>query len=74
MKIFSIIAQLIAAGLIIFNASHVNLNAPFKNQSLVALITILACAIVILYYKFYAYHGALKKNKKKLMIFNNDFI
>ena len=65
MKIFSIIAQLIAAGLIIFNATHVNLNAPFKNQSLVALITILACAIVIVLLQILRLSKRIEKEQEK---------
>ena len=64
MKIFSIIAQLIAAGLIIFNATHVNLNAPFKNQSLVALITIMACAIVIVLLQILRLSKRIEKEQK----------
>ena len=65
MKIFSIIAQLIAAGLIIFNATHVSLNAPFKNQSLVALITILACAIVIVLLQILRLSKRIEKEQEK---------
>ena len=65
MKIFSIIAQLIAAGLIIFNATHVNLNAPFKNQSLVALITIVACAIVIILLQILRLSKRIEKEQEK---------
>ena len=68
MKIFSIITQLIAAGLIIFNANHVSLNTPFKNQSLVALITILACAIAIVTTNF-TLIKRIEKEQKKV----NDF-
>lgn len=64
MKIFSIIAQLIAAGLIVFNATHVNLNAPFKNQSLVALITIMACAIVIVLLQILRLSKRIEKEQK----------
>ena len=66
MKIFSIIAQLIAVGLIIFNATHVNLNAPFKNQSLVALITILACAIVIVLLQILRLSKRIEKEQEKV--------
>ena len=69
MKIFSIITQLIATGLIVFNASHVSLNAPFKNQSLVALITILACAIAILLLQILRLSRRIEKEQKK----TNDF-
>lgn len=65
MKIFSIIAQLIAAGLIIFNATHVSLNAPFKNQSLVALITIMASAIVIVLLQILRLSKRIQKNQGK---------
>lgn len=50
MKIFTLILNIIAVGLIIFNATKVDLNTPFKDDSGIALITILAalCAIVLL--------------------------
>lgn len=64
MKTFSIIAQLIATGLIIFNATHLNLNAPFKNQSLVALITIMACAIVIVLLQILRLSKRIEKEQK----------
>ena len=50
MKIFTLILNIIAVGLIIFNATKVDLNTPFKGDSGIALITILAalCAIVLL--------------------------
>jgi len=50
MKIFIIILNILALALIIFNATKVDLNAPFKGESGIALITILAalCAIVLL--------------------------
>ena len=63
MKIFSIIAQLVATGLIIFNATHINLDAPFKNQSLVALITIVASAIVIVLLQILRLSKRIQKEK-----------
>lgn len=65
MKVFSIIAQLIASGLIIFNASHISLNAPFKNQSLVALITIVACAIVIVLLQILRLSKRIEKKQER---------
>ena len=65
MKIFSIIAQLIAAGLIIFNATHISLDAPFKNQSLVALITIMASSIVIVLLQILRLSKRIEKEQEK---------
>ncbi|MEO8934985.1 MAG: hypothetical protein ABI295_11825 [Xanthomarina sp.] len=50
MKIFKIILSVIAIGLIIYNITQVNFNAPFEDKSVIALITILAamCALVLL--------------------------
>lgn len=50
MKILIYILSLIALGLIIFNATQIDTNAPFEGKSLTALITIVAslCAIVLL--------------------------
>lgn len=47
MRIFTIIISLIAVALIAFNITQVNFDAPFKGQSIVALITILASLCVI---------------------------
>ncbi|WMI68665.1 hypothetical protein [Mangrovimonas sp. YM274] len=50
MKIFIIIFTVIASALIIFNITQIDFSAPFKGQSIIALITILAslCGIVLL--------------------------
>jgi uncharacterized integral membrane protein len=50
MKIFISILNIIALALIVFNATKVDLNTPFKGESGIALITILAalCAIILL--------------------------
>ena len=48
MKVLTIILSLIALGLIVFNFTKVNFNAPFKGDSIVALITILASFCVII--------------------------
>lgn len=50
MKIFIHILTLVAAALIIFNATQLNFDALLEGQSLVALITIIAslCAIMLL--------------------------
>lgn len=48
MKIFTIVISIIALGLIIFNATKIDLNAPFQGQSTVAVITIVASLCVIL--------------------------
>lgn len=48
MKILTLIISVIAIGLAIFNATKVNLNAPFEGDSLIALITILAALCVVI--------------------------
>ena len=50
MKILTLIISLIALGLMVFNFTKVNFNAPFEGDSLIALITILAslCIIVMM--------------------------
>ena len=50
MKVFTILFTIIAAGLIIFNCTKINFNNPFDDESIVALITILAslCGIILL--------------------------
>ncbi|WP_298341208.1 hypothetical protein [uncultured Algibacter sp.] len=50
MKILSIILSVIALGLIIFNFTKVDFNAPFEGDSIIAIITIVAslCVIVMM--------------------------
>ena len=48
MKYLTIIISIIALGLIIFNFTEVDFNAPFEGDSLIALITIVASLCVIL--------------------------
>ncbi|GAL62791.1 hypothetical protein [Algibacter lectus] len=50
MKILSIVLSIIALGLIIFNFTQINFDNPFKGQSMIAIITIVAslCAILLM--------------------------
>ncbi|WP_400075279.1 hypothetical protein [Winogradskyella sp. R77965] len=50
MKIFTIVLSVIAIGLIIFNATKLNLEALFEGESYTAILTIIAalCAIILL--------------------------
>ena len=50
MKILTIIISVLSVARIIFNFTKVNFEAPFKGESTVALITILAslCAMLIM--------------------------
>ena len=48
MKIFTIILSVIALGLIIYNFTKVNFDAPFKDDSIIAVITIVASLCVII--------------------------
>ncbi|MFI1771146.1 hypothetical protein [Thalassobellus citreus] len=48
MKILTIIISVIALGLMIFNFTKVDFNAPLEGESTIALITIVASLCVIL--------------------------
>ncbi|WP_034042715.1 hypothetical protein [Wocania ichthyoenteri] len=49
MKLFTILLSIIALGLIIFNFTKVDFNAPFEDDSMIALITIVAsCCVIIM--------------------------
>ena len=50
MKIATIVLTVIAILLIVFNATKLNFDTPFKGESFTAVITILAsfCAIILL--------------------------
>ena len=50
MKVFTIVASVIALGLIIFNTTKLNFDALFEEESFAAVLTILAalCAITLL--------------------------
>ena len=50
MKLVSISLSIIALLLIVFNATKVDVNSPFKGDSIIALITIIAslCVIILL--------------------------
>ncbi len=48
MKIFTIVLSVIALGLIVFNFTQVNFDAPFEGDSIVAVITIVASLCVIM--------------------------
>jgi uncharacterized integral membrane protein len=48
MKAFTVTLIIIALALIGFNTTQIDFNSPFKGESLVALITILASLCVIL--------------------------
>ncbi len=51
MKIFSILFSILAIGLIAYNATKIDFNAPFKGESIIALITITAsvCAVFLVW-------------------------
>lgn len=48
MKILTLVLSIIAFALIIFNFTKVDFNAPFKGDSIIALITIVASFCVII--------------------------
>ncbi|WP_290698759.1 hypothetical protein [Lacinutrix sp.] len=50
MKIFTLILNIIAVGLIIYNITMLNFEALFQDKSMIAVITIVAslCAIMLL--------------------------
>jgi uncharacterized integral membrane protein len=67
MKIFSLILSIIAIGLIIYNATIVDINNPFEGESLTALITILAalCTIALLQILLISKKIEAKSKRKK---------
>ncbi|NNC51273.1 MAG: hypothetical protein HKO01_12150 [Flaviramulus sp.] len=48
MKILTFIISILALGLIIFNVTQIDMNAPFEGQSIIAIITVIASLCVIL--------------------------
>ena len=50
MKIITIIISVLAVIIIAFNCTKINFNTPFKGESMIAIITILAalCAILMM--------------------------
>lgn len=48
MKILTLVLSVIALGLILFNATLIDLNTPFEGDSVIAIITILASLCVII--------------------------
>ncbi|WOD45258.1 hypothetical protein [Hwangdonia lutea] len=48
MKLLTIILSIAALGLIIFNFTKVDFNAPFQGESIIALIAIVASICVII--------------------------
>lgn len=50
MKILTLILSILALGLIVFNATKLNINSLFQGESMVAIIVIMAslCAIILL--------------------------
>ncbi|MFD1161086.1 MULTISPECIES: hypothetical protein [Hwangdonia] len=48
MKLLTIILSIAALGLIIFNVTKVDFNAPFQGESIIALIAIVAAICVII--------------------------
>lgn len=64
MKIFTIVFTIIAIALIIFNATKINVNAPFTGESTVAVITILAALCGILLLQIFRISKKIEKLKK----------
>lgn len=64
MKIFTIVFTIIAITLIIFNATKINVNAPFTGESTVAVITILAALCGILLLQIFRISKKIEKLKK----------
>jgi hypothetical protein len=63
MKIASIILSLIAIGLIVFNITKINTNAPLEGESTIALIEIVAALIALM---LLAIFTVSKRIEKKL--------
>ena len=65
MKIFTYIIIALAAGLLIFNATKINYDAPFQGDSTVAAICVLAAACVILLLLILRTSFAIQKKSKR---------
>ena len=67
MKIIRLLLTVIALGLIGYNSTEIDLDNPFEGQSLVALITIVACLCSILLLSILAVSKKIEKtiNSKK---------
>ena len=67
MKIIRLLLTVIALGLIGYNATEIDVDNPFEGQSLVALITIVACLCAILLLSILAVSKKIEKtiNSKK---------
>lgn len=65
MKVFTIIASIVALGLIIFSATKLNLDAIFEGESATALITIVAALCVILLLQVFRVSKKIEKLQKK---------
>ena len=50
MKILTLVLTILAVGLVVFNATKVNFEAPFEGDSYTAILTIIAglCAVILL--------------------------
>jgi len=64
MKIASIILHILAITLIVFNITKVNFETPFKGDSVIALITILASFCVILLLQILRLSKRIEKHSK----------
>lgn len=65
MKNFTIVASIIAVGLIIFSASKLNFDAILEGESATALITIVAALCVILLLQVFRVSKKVEKLYKK---------
>lgn len=66
MKILTIVISILAFGLIIFNFTKVDFEAPFKGESMIALITIVASLCVILMMLILRTSKRIEQKAKKL--------
>lgn len=65
MKVFTIILQLIAVALIIYNATKLNFNALTQGDSFIALATIIAAACAILMLQILRVSKRIEKTVKR---------
>ena len=65
MKIFTIIASVIAFALIIFNAPKLNFDAPLQGESATALITIFCSLCVIILLQIFRVSKKIEKLDKR---------
>lgn len=66
MKVFTIIFSVVTIGLVVFNLTEVNYNAPFESDSITALVvSFLSLCALLLIWILYTSKQIAKKSKLK---------